>query len=35
MFVTEDGSFLAPNEVEDNFNTIFELRQNAGANDNN
>jgi hypothetical protein len=34
MFLTEEGTFLAPNEVEDNFNAIFEFRQEAGANDN-
>jgi len=34
MFINDDGTFLAQNEVEDNFNAIFELRQEAGANDN-
>ena len=34
MFIDDDGTFLAPNEVEDNFNAIFEFRQEAGANDN-
>lgn len=34
MFLNENGTFLAPNEVEDNLNAIFEFRQQAGANDN-
>ena len=34
MFIDEEGYFYAPNEVEDKFTSIFEAREEVGANDN-